>query len=264
MMPAGIGLATLRACIKLNFGISAQNSGIYSAGNGPAMRAAILGAAVDDVEKLRELVTASTRITHTDPRAEIGALAVALAARAARAQLEIDPAEFIAGLQQLCPQAEASELCDDLKKAADSIASDETTEVFARSIGLSRGVTGYINDTVTIVLHGWWTYPMDFRSAVRSVVACGGDSDTTAAILGGIVGAAVGKEGIPVEWIDGICEWPQSIQRMQDIAAQLARVCVTGVPESPMRLLWPGVAARNALFAAAVLCHGLRRLLPPY
>ena len=42
------------------------------------MRSAIIGAAVDDLEQLKRLVAINTRITDTDPRAEHGALAVAL------------------------------------------------------------------------------------------------------------------------------------------------------------------------------------------
>src|SRR5437867_2525490 len=42
--PAGIGLATLRAALKLWLGFSPDRSGVFSAGNGPAMRSAILGA----------------------------------------------------------------------------------------------------------------------------------------------------------------------------------------------------------------------------
>jgi ADP-ribosylglycohydrolase len=46
--PAGIGSATLRATIKLWAGFSPANSGVFSAGNGPAMRSAVLGAAETD------------------------------------------------------------------------------------------------------------------------------------------------------------------------------------------------------------------------
>ena len=42
MLPAGVGLATARACLKLWLGFSPERSGIYSAGNGPAMRSAVL------------------------------------------------------------------------------------------------------------------------------------------------------------------------------------------------------------------------------
>jgi len=40
--PAGIGLATLRACIQLCVGFGLDHSGVFSAGNGPAMRASII------------------------------------------------------------------------------------------------------------------------------------------------------------------------------------------------------------------------------
>ncbi len=43
-LPAGIGLATLRSILKLWLGFPPSRSGVYSAGNGPAMRSAILGA----------------------------------------------------------------------------------------------------------------------------------------------------------------------------------------------------------------------------
>jgi ADP-ribosylglycohydrolase len=83
-LPAGVGKATARAIFKLWLGVPPVRSGVRSAGNGPAMRAAILGAyaATTATIDLKSLVAASTRITHTDERAEAGALAVALAAPA--------------------------------------------------------------------------------------------------------------------------------------------------------------------------------------
>ena len=68
-------------------------------------------------------------------------------------------------------------------------------------MGLSRGVTGFVCHTVPICIHAWLSHPGDYRSAVESVIRCGGDADTTAAITGGIVGAAVGRAGIPDEWV---------------------------------------------------------------
>lgn len=37
-----------------------------------------------------------------------------------------------------------------------------------------------------------------------------------------------------------------------------------GEPSAPVRYCWPAVPARNLVFLAIVLLHGLRRLLPPY
>jgi ADP-ribosylglycohydrolase len=98
-LPAGIGMATLRSTLRLWIGFGPHKSGVFSAGNGPAMRAAILGAAIDDPQSLRELVLASTRITHTDPKAEYGAFAVALAAQLARQHATAD--HFVDQLNRL-------------------------------------------------------------------------------------------------------------------------------------------------------------------
>lgn len=75
-LPAGVGMATAKACIKLWLGLSPRRSGVWSAGNGPAMRCAIIGAFFpNDPKKRHDYVAASTRMTHTDPRAEIASLA---------------------------------------------------------------------------------------------------------------------------------------------------------------------------------------------
>ena len=80
-VPAGVGLATLKSILKLWIGFPPNRSGTFSAGNGPAMRSPIIGVAMGgSVEDLRRFVVASTQVTHSDPRAFYGALAVALAA----------------------------------------------------------------------------------------------------------------------------------------------------------------------------------------
>jgi ADP-ribosylglycohydrolase len=77
-LPAGIGLATLRSIVRLWGGISPSRSGVRSAGNGPAMRSAPVGAFfASDPNQLDDYLQASTIITHTDPRALTGAKAVA-------------------------------------------------------------------------------------------------------------------------------------------------------------------------------------------
>lgn len=60
-LPPGIGLATLRAILKLLIGVPPRLSGVASAGNGPAMRSAPMGAAFDgDATLRRAYVTAAT------------------------------------------------------------------------------------------------------------------------------------------------------------------------------------------------------------
>jgi ADP-ribosyl-[dinitrogen reductase] hydrolase len=257
-VPAGIGLATLRAILRLWTGRSPQHSGVFSAGNGPAMRAAILGASLDDLDTLREFVQASTRITHIDPKAEFGALAVALAAWQGRHREAPDTDAFLLQLQKWFA-GNGEELVGLLSQAIASARAGQTTEAFADTLGLSQGVSGYVYHTVPVAIHAWLRHPRDFRSAVISVIACGGDADSTGAIVGSIVGTTVGREGIPEDWLRGLFEWPRSVRWMERLGLQF-----TDAPAAPLRLPFPAILLRNLVFLMIVLFHGFRRLFPPY
>lgn len=261
-VPAGVGLATLRATLRLCVGISPERSGVFSAGNGPAMRSPILGVALDDLQSLRTYVRICTRITHTDPKAEYGAFAVATAAHLS-ARERHSSSEFLITVAPLLEDGPARELLVLLEQAVASVAKRESTDDFASSLGLHRGVSGYMYHTVPIVVHAWLNYPCDFRAAIHAVVRCGGDTDTTAAMVGGIVGAAVGKEGIPQRWLDTLCEWPRSVAWLEELGRHLS--CRRdSAPRTPPRLSAVATLSRNALFLLFVLTHGLRRLFPPY
>ncbi len=294
-LPAGIGFATLRSILKLWLGVGPEKSGVHSAGNGPAMRAAIIGAAVEDDEKLTRLVRSSTRITHTDPRAESGALAVALAAQMASQGEVVSGAAFLDRFraytegsegkvgslvegevgspvedevggpledeQRTPAEDELGSLIEDAVRAADG---GQTTTDFAASLGLAKGVSGFVCHTVPVAIHAWLTNQRDFRSAVRGVIQCGGDADSTGAIVGGIVGASVGREGIPEEWLDRLIEWPRSTAWMERLAVQLDTTMRSGVATRPIRLPAYGVIPRNLFFLIVILLHGARRALPPY
>jgi ADP-ribosyl-[dinitrogen reductase] hydrolase len=227
------------------------------------VRAAILGVAVRDIELLRELVGASTRITHTDPKAEYGALAVALAARSACENETANPHEYLEQFRRLVPD-EADSLIGKLTAAAESAAAGESPETFAASLGLKRGVTGYVYHSVPVAIHAWFAHPCDLRAAVTAVIRCGGDTDTTAAIVGGIVGARVGRTGIPQHWLDGLSDWPRNTRWIENLGAQLDRVLKSRTPERPLSPSTVGTLLRNVFFLVVVLFHGFRRLLPPF
>jgi ADP-ribosylglycohydrolase len=263
-MPAGVGLATLRASLKLWAGFSPEKSGVWSAGNGPAMRSALLGVCVgEDPDRLRAYVRASTRLTHTDPRAERGALLVALAAAAGSTT---GPTAFLAAARAALPDADA-ELGGLLSLLEDHLGRGAAPAEFAASLGLRRGVTGYVYHTVPICLYCWLRYPGDFRRAVEEVILLGGDTDTTGAITGAIAGASVGAAGIPADWLGGVRDWPWSATWLRELAERLARrFPASGTPPVVAPPPSSGVARllRNALFAVVVLGHGFRRLAPPY
>ena len=262
-LPAGVGFATLRACIKLWLGVSPRRSGVRSAGNGPAMRAAVIGVAFgDDSARLAELIERSTSLTHRDPRAYAGALAVALAAHhgATGGPTGVEASKF---LEQVEAAAGDAEIVGLVRRAATFMAEGRSIAEYAELLGARGGVSGYINQTVPVALFAWLRWPGDFRRAVEEVIALGGDTDTTGAIVGALVGATAGAAAIPREWLDGLIEWPRNKTWMRELATRLATTAGGG-RAAPVRLFWPAVLLRNVLFAVIVLAHGFRRLLPPY
>lgn len=260
-LPAGVGLATARAILKLWLGFPPARSGVYSAGNGPAMRSAIIGAffAKDPVAR-RTFITAATRITHTDPKAEIAALAVAEAA--AWVANGDDNIEIL--FQRLAGCGEIPEwknLCDGILAA---YSQNKSVADFCDSLELEHGVSGYSFHTVPVALYAWLRHRDNFQTALTGALDCGGDTDSVGAIVGALAGANSGLEKIPREWTTTILEWPRTLSLMQQLAARLERQMDEKKPMGPVSYFWPGLILRNLFFLAVVLLHGLRRLLPPY
>ena len=259
-VPAGVGFATLRACLRLLVGISPARSGVYSAGNGPAMRSALLGVCAETDQQLNDLVQRSTRITHSDPKAEEAALLVAQAARIAATCSDVMPSDF---LTRAIDRIEGEELCELIRAASLGLADRRTPMEFAVSQGWSNGVSGYVNHSVTAALYCWAYSPNSFRRCVENAVLMGGDTDSVAAIAGAICGANLGSDELPDDWLEDMAEWPRNNAWMKGLARTLSE-CSGNKQLVPPSMYWPATFLRNLVFATLVLGLGFRRLLPPY
>ena len=164
--------------------------GMGSWGNGAAMRAAPVGAFfADDPTAATSNAQLSARVTHSHPEAIAGAVAVALAACfAARGEIDL--------LSLVIPRLPASEVktrCQIAQQMTDA----SSIEVAAK-VGSGDGIAAH--DTVPFCLWCATQFIDSFEEAMWHTVAGLGDRDTTCAIVGGIVGARVGIEGIPADW----------------------------------------------------------------
>lgn len=261
--PAGIGWATLRACMKLWLGFRPSQSGVNSAGNGPAMRSALIGVVARDRSQLQRLVRASTRMTHTDLRAEQGAAVIALAAYLVVHE-EDEGHDGAAIFRELADIVDDDGLAQGIEIAKNAVQKGVCSQEFAERVDQSNGVSGFVNHTVPAALFCWLSHRDSVRDAVESAVLLGGDTDTVAAIVGGLCGAELGKEAIPTEWLDGLVEWPQTVAWMKSLSKQLAESITSGEPVKPHSRSACLILLRNLAFTGIVLGHGLRRLLPPY
>ena len=258
-------MATLKSILKLWLFLPQRWQGTFSAGNAPSMRSALIGVFwAEEPELLRMHVRAATRLTHSDPKAECAALAVAFAAaQSARNDGRIDALEYARQVRTFLG-TEGAELATLIDRAAKSVQAGEKTLTFAQGMGLETGVTGYAFHTVPVALHAWLAHSGNYREAVLAAIECGGDTDTVAAITGAIAGAGTGLDGLPLEWLDRLAEWPHTVQWMEQLAQTLAEVRTNYIwGEAPTASALK-IGARNLLFLAVVLIHGLRRMLPPY
>lgn len=259
-LPAGIGWATLRSILRLWCFVPPARSGVWSAGNGPCMRAPLIGAHyASDAARRHAFVDASTLLTHRDPRALAAARAVAdVAAAIARGEWAQRPSieALLAVLQE---SGDDVDWRASIAQVGVCLRQSDPVAAAARAFGSPAGISGYVLHTVPFALVVWHAHHGDFAQTIRGVIRAGGDTDTVAAIAGGIAALSAGVDAIPSDWVDKIVDWPHSVARIRALAAALAN------PSQPTRMgfalgLWP----RSPLFMLLVLAHGFRRLLPPY
>jgi ADP-ribosyl-[dinitrogen reductase] hydrolase len=261
-LPGGVGLATARACLKLWLGFPPRKAGVRSAGAGPAMRSAIIGAFFwNNSERRRAFAEASTEITHRSWQADAAALAVAECAAFALQPVFPPRDQILSRLRDLSSEREWNLIFDKLERA---LAANASVPQFAEALGLSKGVSGYSLHVVPVAIYAWLRHPSDFHGALIQSLDCGGDTDTVGAIVGALAGACVGKAGIPSDWLNNIAEWPRSTRFIDSLGARLVEQSSSKTALGAIRYFWPAILPRNLAFLLIVLAHGFRRLVPPY
>ncbi len=210
-----IGVTTQMAIEKLRSRMSPLQSGDTverSNGNGSLMRIlpmAYLHKTVD-LPNLIHRVHQVSGITHAHPRSQMACgiyicIAIALLEGA---NLEDS---YTIGLDQ----------AETISQAFPYILEKHHFErIFSRKIAAlpieSINSEGYVIDTLEAALWCLLT-TSSYPEAVLKAVNLGEDTDTTAAVTGGLAGIYYGTENIPSEWINGIARQ----QDIKDLAARL-------------------------------------------
>jgi ADP-ribosylglycohydrolase len=177
-----------------------------SCGNGAAMRVAPLGAYfAGDPARAASEAARSAEVTHTHTEGVAGAVVVAVAAaQAASARVSgrrPPPASF---LEQLRTVLGTGTVAKGVRRARQLLG--RSLEEVAYDLGNGSNILA--QDTVPFTMWVAATYLHDYPAAITACVEAGGDVDTTAAIVGGVVAAYTsvgdrpGVTGVPVSWAD--------------------------------------------------------------
>ena len=263
-LPPATGIATAKACIRLMLGVNPKHSGVWSAGNGPAMRAAVIGCSFEDVELVRSLTHVSSVLTHRDRRASDGAFLIAIAANWCRFHPASDSKSFFDFVGKHGGVPADKSFAQKFFLLSQSLESGEDTSDFASAIGMPNGVTGFVVPTVLVALHAWLSNIDSFSDVVLACIRCGGDTDTVASIAGSLSGAYLGFERLPDRLGDRIIDYPFSYPRLLSLSAGLVDLESSCSSERWLGLRWALMPFRNGGLLIIVFLHVIRRLVPPY
>jgi ADP-ribosyl-[dinitrogen reductase] hydrolase len=191
----GFGNTTLKAVQNLQAGISYRKSGIANSfGNGTAMRAAPFGVFFrDDINKLVESVKIDSAITHASDDAEAGALAIALSVAYLSNN---DSANLLEKVCEFLPKS-------NVKRTLLSLDALLTSNITARQSLRVLGTGADVKQTVPAALYCFLKFD-NYSDAIITAIRAGGDTDTTAKIIGDLFGARDGLKGISKSWINKI------------------------------------------------------------
>lgn len=220
-LPVGIGRATLLAGLKGWLRFFKIQSGCQSAGNGPGVRAIFLALALHGTEhRLAKWVDDGTRLTHNDPLAVDCCLVLAKLAQIA-STTKTTPLDSLEALQQLVAASKDATLREKLQQLQGFLEQQRSPRAVARHFGWQQGISGFIVPTTIAVCYCFLRYPSNFVRAVESAIGLGGDTDSVAALVGGLVGAHVGYAKLPTSLVNRINFGPHDRKWIKQMADRL-------------------------------------------
>lgn len=211
----GIGAATYKALSELSQGghwALVGMKGDRAAGNGAAMRIAPLAFCLDPTnQRARRVIRDVCRITHHHEEAYAGALAVALAIRAARNGIWNGERSLIHAIVADLPDTAVRDRLIAIAQRDDRLSLREMAGRF--------GCSGYVVQSVPLALCAAQRLrEMGFAALLAEVVSFGGDADTVASITGQIAGTLMGRAGLPKDLIGRLPD----LQELENRASQFA------------------------------------------
>lgn len=194
----------------------------HSAGNGALMRtSAVALAHLDDRDALARAARAVAELTHADPLAAESCVIWCEAIRVAVVGGQTD----VRGGLDLLPASRRADWAGWIDDALAGPAADFTPNGF--TVTALQAATAAV--ALTRASHDDPS-SQHFREALHAAVRIGDDTDTVAAVAGGLLGAKWGADAVPEEWRSLVHGWPG---RTGDDLVTLARVATHGGTGSP-------------------------------
>lgn len=188
-------------CLRRDVILDATHPINDSKGCGTVMRMSPVGLLYPPDQAFR-LGSALSALTHGHPSGILAGAATAM---------------MVACIREGASVRESAERA--LARLASEPRHEEVTEALTQAVRLSEDAAVPVGQALDLLGSGWvaeealaiaaycaMRFPHDFRAAVLAAVNISGDSDSTGAITGNLLGASLGVDAIPREWLDALYE----------------------------------------------------------
>jgi ADP-ribosyl-[dinitrogen reductase] hydrolase len=205
----GMGVTTLKSCLRLLMRRNVNNRqgspiSTNSAGNGPLVRAAVLGALTPKVQPdFINAILQTTGLTHSAPQALVTSTVMAsvfsyFASLQDRGDLTWQGLEMSIKYALHAPTRTwnaipgGSEAVVELEGYLATVKRQVTDEISfdqaMKDLGCADGVDAYIVRSAMASILIAWNHRGDMNRAIDVAIRAGGDTDSTASLVGGLLG----------------------------------------------------------------------------
>lgn len=202
-----------------------------AAGNGALMRTSVVGLTrLDDRDATAAAARAIAELTHGDPLAGDSAVLWSEAIRVAVTEGRLD----VAGGLDLLPASRRGDWQNAITEATTQPPGSFTGNGFTVT-ALQAAWASIVQTVVPDDSPEQGSYPcLHLQSALQTAVRIGHDTDTVAAIAGGLLGAFWGQSAVPLTWVRRVHGWPglraRDLVRLASLTATRGRSDVQGWP----------------------------------
>jgi ADP-ribosylglycohydrolase len=198
-----VGLQTQRALQQLECGVPPDTSGPQDErdnGNGSLMRCLPVIMVASSHEDVIRLARKQSLVTHGHARSQLCCALYCLTAM---------------GILENLTAADAVRAAEDelLQRYAGSVEETELKTLLDGRFDAPQG-SGYVVDSFWSAIHCLLSTG-SYEDCVKRAISLGNDTDTTAAIAGGLAGVLYGEDALPLRWLAAV--------RRKDIAEALLR-----------------------------------------
>jgi ADP-ribosylglycohydrolase len=198
-----LGPSTRAALAALRDGVGPDESGRHGTTNGAAMRICPVGIAVDstDLPRLVDRVVEASRLTHNTSVALSGAAAVAAAVSrcvdgaelAESVGFAVRAADLASRRGPRVAGASVARRVEWVVQQVATVSESAVADLVIDLVGTSLATQESVPAAFAIAV----AYADDPWQALRTAAGLGGDTDTIAAMVGAILGAAKGRNALP-------------------------------------------------------------------